>query len=414
MALPEGVDLRELNSTQILEVQNLLRQAGFNPGPTDGVLGDLTWQAWSRFLVTNGIDGNLTTVPRFAATISASTAPEVWNTVVTGSEVQTNRGTWITSPTTSNNAGVPSAGAAPPMPSGGRQDPTMSLTPDEEKEIIRRYGDAAYLLDLPEIRPLLAKSIRTSPPWSAAELQAEISKTQWWKTTAAATRVWDDEMSRDPAQAMWRWNQRTVVIANMANQLGLNFNEGDAQWLAGRVLREGWSDEQLNRWFGKLVRERGQVSAGSITQTQAELKNMASKYMTSMSDKDALDFASRIYEGSLSTDGVQSMLRDQAKNRFSWLSSQIDAGLTPMDLFSSTRNAVADMLEINPEQIDLNDQRWSALTSPVMQDGQTRSMTYYEAQQWARSRPEWRLTNNANREASDLTMNLMKVMGVMG
>jgi peptidoglycan hydrolase-like protein with peptidoglycan-binding domain len=398
----------------IMEVQNLLRRAGFNPGPVDGILGPQTWQAWSRFLGTNGLDGNLTTVPRFAATISASTAPDVWRTVVTGSEVQTGQGTWLIAPTPPGitpTSGVP-MGQPANLTTGGSTG--SDLTPEEEKQIRSRYGDASYLLYVPEVRALIARSIRTVPPWSATELSAEISKTEWYRTTAAATRLWDDEMARDPAQAMWRWNQRTVVISNTARQMGLDLSDTDAQWLAGRVLREGWSDEQLNRWFGQMVRERGRVSGGSIAQTQSDLKGMARSYMSMMSDKDALEFATRITEGTLSVDGVRSMLRDQAKNRFSWMSDQIDAGLTPSDLFRSTRNVVADVLEMDPEQIDLNDQRWSALTSPVLDNGSTRSMNYHEAQQWARARPEWRLTNNANREASDLTLNLMKVMGVMG
>lgn len=413
MALPEGVDLRQFDNAQIMEVQNLLRRAGFDPGPVDGILGNLTWQAWSRFLTTNGIDGNQTSVPRFVSTLSTTSSPDVWSTIIAGSEVQTGQGMWLTAPAgQTSTAGMP--GNPPASFTGGGSNSGLQLSADEEKQLRIRYGDAAYLLDNPEVRPLLVESIRTQPPWSAAELSARISATNWYRTTAAATRLWDDDMVRDPAQAKWRWDQRTVQIANMANQMGLEFSDGDAQWLAGRVLREGWSDEQLNRWFGQLVRQRGRVASGSLTQTQTDLKGMARNYMTQMSDKDALDFASRIMEGSLSVEGVQSMLRDQAKNRFSWLSSQIDSGLTPMDLFQSTRNAVAQTLEIDPEQIDLNDQKWSALTSPVMENGQTRSMSFYEAQQWARNRAEWRLTNGANREASDLTLNLMKVMGVVG
>ena len=118
-------------------------------------------------------------------------------------------------------------------------------------------------------------------------------------------------------------------------------------------------------------------------------------------------------EGSLSREGVESLLRNEAKSRFTWLAPQIDSGMTPQDLFGATRNAVAQELEIDPNQIDLNDSNWSIITSPIVDGQTTRSMNFYEAQRWARQRPEWRLTDRANRQASEIGLNLLKTMGVV-
>lgn len=412
MALPEGVDLRELDRTQIAELQTLMRRAGYDPGPADGVLGNQTWLAFQRFLSRNGLQPTTTTVPRLVVSMAASQAPEVWNTVVMSNEL-TGTQPSINAPTGGQGyvAGMPSQTGLNNMSMTGAPVP---LTAEEEKDIRMRFPDLSWLLDQDtEIRSLLARAIQ-DPPMNPEEFQGELFKTNWWKKTSVATRLWDDTFFRDPAQAQWQWDQRTVVLINKAQQLGLPMNEGDARWLAGRVLREGWSDEQIDRWMGQLARNAGRVSPGKISQQQSELKQLAKNYFTFMSDTDALNFATRIMEGSLSVEGVQTMLRDQAKNRFTWLAPQIDTGLTPADLFSANRNAVAQLLEVNPDTIDFNDPRYSELTSPIVENGQMRSMNFYEAQKWARNRTEWRYTGNAQREASDLTLSMLETMGMIG
>ena len=56
MSLTQMVPLAQLDQAGILELQNILLRAGYNPGPLDGVLGDQTRAAYSRFLAANGYD----------------------------------------------------------------------------------------------------------------------------------------------------------------------------------------------------------------------------------------------------------------------------------------------------------------------------------------------------------------------
>ena len=280
-----------------------------------------------------------------------------------------------------------------------------------DEQIRLRFPQLAYLRSNPEINELLIKAIQGT--WSQTELEPQLYNTEWWRSTSESVRLWDAKFHVDPAQANAEWDQKTLAVGNQARRMGVTLNEFDTKWVAGKVLREGWTDDQLNSFLGSLARNTGSAAPGAITETQATLKAAARKYMVGMDDATLFDFAVRIAEGSATREAVDTLLRDQAKARFHWLAPQIDAGFSPTDLFASTRQAVATQLEIDPNQIDLNDPRWSQLTAPI-QDGNTmRSMTFTEAQQWARSRPEWRVTNNANAEASELGLNILRSMGVL-
>lgn len=419
-SLTEGIPLEQLNSQQISELQRMLIRLGYDAGPVDGVMGPKTRAAYNRFLSRNGYKpaGGVTIVTLMNR-LASGEDPDLWGVVSHGGEVDVN-GQPVPDPQapapppqeTAGGTPAPTAAAPPTTVAVQATTPAPILTDGEAEKFIReQYPYLAYLLDNPEIRPILMDAAMKGD--TEQTTQARIRATTWWNTTAEATRVWDSLWEMDNAEAMQRWNQRTASLTNLVQQMGVPMDAEGIKWVAGRILREGWTDEQLNRYLGQLLRNAGGAAPGRVTETQAELKALARSYLVNMNDKDASEYAIRIAEGSTTQDAISTMLRQEAKNRFTWLAPQIDSGITPIQLFASTRNAVAQELEIDPETIDLNDARWSALTSPVVDGGQQRSINFAEAQTWARQRPEWRFTRNANDSASNLTLGLLKAMGVI-
>lgn len=411
MALFEKLKLDAMSQDQVRELQNLLMRAGFNPGAIDGVMGPVTKAAYSRFIAAQGYDpsGLMTKeLPRIVAQLSSGTQG-AWESITMGSE----QGTAPQAPSTPAQGIAPAAGGG--VPGGSAPTAPMAPTPamddgSVEQTVRQRYPHLSYMLDNPEVKDVLLRA--TQGGWDQATLQGELWKTQWWQTTSNATRLWDQKFAQDNATAMLEWDQRTVTISNLMSQMGFSLPENDVKWISGRVIREGWSDDQLKRYLGQLARSGG-VGPGQVTEQAAQLKSLGKNYMRSLSDSEANEYAIRIAEGSLTRDAVESMLRNEAKGRFTWLTEQIDAGLSPMDLFGSLRGAVAKELEVDPANIDFTDMRWSGLTNPVTgEDGKFRSMNFYEAQRWARQQTEWQYTDNANRQAAQLELDLLKALGV--
>jgi hypothetical protein len=411
VALSEGLKVTDLDSQQVRELQNVLLRAGYDPGPIDGAWGPKTQAAYTRFLRANGYDPRAnTTVIKLISQLWSNEIPEMWEGVSFGGEVNASQPAPAPSPSpappqAATTAGAPTAAA--PAPATATFNPASDGA--TEDDVRKNLPHLAYLLGNPEVRDVLMRA--TAGEWDEATLQGEIWKTNWWQTTSDVARLWEQKWEQDRATATLEWDQRAVTIGNLASQLGFKLNNEDVKWVAGRVLREGWSDEQLKRWLGELARQQG-IGAGQITEEAAGIKQLAKNYMSTLNDQQAMEYAIRISEGTFTREGVESLFRDEAKGRFHWLAPQIDSGLSPMDLFGTTRNAVANMLEMDPNQIDLSDPKWSALTSPITENGQTRSMNFYEAQRWARQRPEWRFTNNANEESSQVGLDLLKALGV--
>jgi hypothetical protein len=409
MTLTAGTALTDLDGSQVAQLQSILMQAGYNPGPIDGILGPQTRNAYQAFLARNASDQDANSVGQLVANLSTNETPELWTGVISGGGNSTN-GTAQT---------IPNSVPNPPStysPQSGTSPTTMSglndqIDPGTEESVRARYPHLAYLLNDPEVKSVLLTA--TQKGMSLAELQGLLYQTNWWRTTSAAIRTWDQKAAQDPAQAQAELEQRKIVVENQFRTLGLSVTKDDVQWWANRILREGWTQEQFNKALGEIARNNwAPLSAGSLQNKAASLKAMAKSYLSDMTDQQALDYATRIFDGSMTEDGINSLLRNEAKGRFSWLSSEIDSGMSPTDLFSGVKSNVARMLEVDPNTIDLTSPKWSALTSPVFDQGIKRSINLNEAQAWARSQTEWRFTRNANDEAEQMGMGILKAMGV--
>lgn len=412
MTFRTGVVLTDLTPDEVTSLQQLLKRLGYDPGPVDGILGNLTRTAYNNYLTANGSPVS-DTVDSVLGMLDQGD-PDAWSRIKQGPGP------------VSGGTGAPAQAAPVSAPSQSYQPPaappslasSQPYTPPSQgttdDEIRRLYPNLAYLLDTPEIGVILRQA--ATEGWDAARLQGALFSTNWWQTTSANVRTWDNKQAQDPATANAELDRKQVELASMLARYGVGgVNDVDMRWLSGRVLREGWTDDQVLRFIGGLVRDGSHpVTAGKITEEESKIRQQARSYMVGVDDASVREWAARIVEGTASADAVSSFLRQQAVGRFSWLKTEIEGGLTPEQLFSPVRQAVAQMLEVNPDMVDLNSSKFGALTAPVQgADGKFRSLNFNEAQQWARSQAEWRYTRNANDEASQMELNLLKTFGAI-
>lgn len=415
MTLVAGSNLDALSGNQVLELQRLLVQAGFSPGVVDGVMGPNTKAAYGRFLSANG-GGDPSLI---ASGISAlADDPTTWNVIHHGGEVDVPTGLQGQASPTAAPAPAPAPAAAAPAtstPSAVAPTPTAAPKPTDAAvmaDLRARFPQLASVLDNPEVAQIIQDA--ASGGLSDAEVQGRIFNTNWWKTTSESIRTWDAKVSQDPASTNAQVKAKGIEVQNIASRYGVKFSTTDAEWAATQMLREEWSPDQTDRWFGAIIRNEGYtIGPGSVQATMTQVKEQAQNYLVTMSDQDAFEYATRILEKTTSADAVATTLRTQAANRFYWLKDQIGAGLTPRQLFTPVRQAVANVLEINEDDINLNDPRWSLLSTPVGTGKDTRSMNFWEAQIWARKQPDWKMTKNANDSASKMAVGLLSSLGAI-
>ena len=307
-------------------------------------------------------------------------------------------GTVVGGPSAAGGSGGGSgASAAPGLP--------PNASPEQIEQYVREnYPQAAGFLDVPEVRDVLIRAARES--WTPTKLQAELQATSWWRTTAADARVYTALKNTDPAEASAMLQRKVDELEPEIRRLGIAV---DAKVIAEQAIMAGWTPAQIRENLsGYLAFTSSQVglTEGSEVDVSADaLFSMARNEYFVPIDRQAVErWAIDIYAGTRTEEQFRAYLAQMAGSRFG---SAIEQGMSPGDYMSPIRSIIADTLELQPADIDLLNPKYAeVLQYDPGEGGKTRPMTMAEALKWARSRPEYRYTTNANNEAASLAEEL--------
>lgn len=270
-----------------------------------------------------------------------------------------------------------------------------------EAYIRKTYGYMSGFLNIPEVRTVLLDAARKGS--GPDELYGMLSATNWWKTSSAASRQWQQLLSEDPATAKAQAATVAASINDIAKSHGLALSAQQIGDLAMQASQFGWSQTETLNAILKNV-QWGKVEGGTLTATVDQIKQVAGDYMVGMSDATAQGWSTRIASGELTIDGVRSILQQQAVARWPYMADLIGQGLTPKDYFAAPRDTIASTLEVGADTIDMMDPKYlKMLEVRDPKSGELRAATMNEAMLAARRMPEWASTKNAQ----DLTANMV-------
>jgi len=146
---------------------------------------------------------------------------------------------------------------------------------------------------------------------------------------------------------------------------------------------------------------RGQ--AGSFTDS---LRSMALVNGLKYNDDWYLGAARSVASGLTDESYWERELRNQAASMFPNYAEQINAGMNAMEIASPYINIYAQTLERSPYDLDLNNPD----IRRAMMDGQG----LFEFQQSLREKPEWMNTKQAEDRVSEISLQVMKMFGLVG
>lgn len=288
--------------------------------------------------------------------------------------------------------------------------------PIDEQTIRDRYPQLSWMLDNPDLRFVLTQAAQNG--WDSARLQGALYKTEWWQSHSATARQWTQLLAQDPASARQRIIQQGTSIQQFARQWGIGLSGNQLFATTVNYLQYGWDDAQLRKVLGAelraIVKDPKRQLQGAARGVLDKYKAMGADYLLPISDKQAAKFAISEFEGGATEDGVRAMYVKQAKARFSYLSDELDRGLTVADYFEPVRQSVGQLLEVNPEEINLMRGKWSKIadyTDPT--SGKTRGMTITEAENYARKQREWQYTRNAHEAGASLANRVLETFGAV-
>ncbi|TXH55383.1 MAG: hypothetical protein E6Q97_08915 [Desulfurellales bacterium] len=282
------------------------------------------------------------------------------------------------------------------------------------EEARRRYPEMQTYLDDPEV--LVALIELTEGRIDEGEFANRLRQTEAWRTSIPTEADWNWTLISDPGRAASMLDQQARDLQRLATQLGVTVAEADLRHMADQALRFGWDSTTMRNTIIGYSRNAGEAAVspfGEIAVGAETIRRMASDYFLQVSDRQVMDMARQLAEGSLSTDGVRLWAQQSAGARWSHLQPLIDQGITMRDYFEPVRQSVARTLEMNPDDIDLTSDRWSELTDFVDDNGNRRSMTQSEAGRWARGQKEYKATDSYRESAFGVVEALARGLGVM-
>ena len=206
-----------------------------------------------------------------------------------------------------------------------------------------------------------------------------------------------------------QYSSAEAAVRNRAGLLGLTFDDAAISSIARAVVDGNWSSDQLDDYLVPAARNTNQ--AGFITATVNKVSQLAAQQLLNVSDATAREWAVKIASGEMDFEGVQSLLQAQASQRFGWAADRIAQGISVRDLLLPTRDRIAAELEMNPEDIDLMDDRWMGMVQTVGADGVTRAATDSEAIMRARKLPEFAQTQKAGDMMATYALTLRDYFG---
>ena len=199
-------------------------------------------------------------------------------------------------------------------------------------------------------------------------------------------------------------------IERYAMQNGITLTPKEINSLTSKSISNKWDAETLKE---EIARE-GVVTGGvGEATTEETLKKNAAAYGVSYSPEWYMQAAKSILEGKSTVDIWNEEIKNTAKSRYAAFADQIDAGLTPRDIASPYLQSMANILELDPNTINLSDPTISKALTSITEDGKPAVTPLWQFERELKKDSRWRYTKNAQEELIGTGMQVLKDFGLV-
>jgi len=274
---------------------------------------------------------------------------------------------------------------------------------------------AGLLSSVPDLKSILDNALATDQ--SSADFLNDIQNSNWYRTHGDSVRQGLALKASDPATYAANMAKANTHVHQLATSLGVSLVGDEANRLAHQYVLGAWDDQTLQQHIGSYFKANNGGSGGSIygqaAALQTQLKQTAADYGTGITGVALANWTQQIIMGGNTMDGYKKFVIDGAKAKYPGLIHQIDSGLTVNQIADPYRQSMAQLLEIDPNTIDVNDpqlkkalQGTSTVTEGTASKPVTAAMPVWQFEQQLRTDPRWQYTKNATDSASSTLVKL--------
>ena len=242
--------------------------------------------------------------------------------------------------------------------------------PPSNQELQARYGYAiGFFNSNVELKSLLAKARAAN--WDAANFQAAVRNTTWWKKRSDAQRQFDIASTTDPGEAARKVAEARAQLAQEAAAAGF---EATPAWLdaqAKAIARNGSDATEVkaliaNSWYSEYAKglatgaESQATQTGGVAATMARLRETAKAYGYPLGDDKLAQQTQQVLAGNQDPTAIAAQYKEWAKSHFRGIAAQLDAGQTVADVLDPYKQIAAQELGASKDTMDTNDPKWQA------------------------------------------------------
>lgn len=285
-------------------------------------------------------------------------------------------------------------------------------------EIREQYPTLAFLVNDPEVGPLLRDAVDPNKGFSPQTFQAKLYQTKWFRTRSTTQREMSILARTDPGEYKRRLQQQISDVRSQAQLFGLNLTPSELRYMATTNLSKGIAADSaefrssLRNWLKTKKSGSKTFGQGSVLAAKQQVKGLArEQFYVPMSEKEAHNWGVALALGTRNEEGLKLLLNQRAQQLYPHLRELLRSGSTMEDIFSGHRALIAEELELSPEMVDFR-KDWSKVLQQVdPQSGKPRPMTLHETQTLARQDQRWWRTSKGREADAGMANFMLKTFG---
>jgi hypothetical protein len=159
------------------------------------------------------------------------------------------------------------------------------------------------------------------------------------------------------------------------------------------------------KFVDRYINTKGIQNVGGVVGANlGSLRKLAADYNVTLSDADIRKFAINALTDKNVLETAKVKIQNTAKVRYQNLGQYFDQGLTVRDIASQYINKMANVLEVNPETIKLDDRYIDTALSTLP--------NFTDFNKMLRNSPQWEYTTNAREEAAGYANKILQDFGL--
>jgi hypothetical protein len=258
------------------------------------------------------------------------------------------------------------------------------------------------------------RDVPLAQPFTEAELEREISRTEWKKSRDSIRAQADIDRERFPQDWERSVTDIRADLVELAQQYGIQISDTDLDDLALQARLAGWDQNQTRRSLEPFLQSTltGEDDLmGSAGDNETQLLNWVRSNGMELSRQDLAGYISNITLGRQTlADAQQDIRQTYLAGMYPAWADRIKAGDDPSNIFAPYRNSARNLLEL--DTIDLNDPIMKRAAQYVGADGKPGQLPLYEFEQEIRKDPRWQYTDNAYESYANVGTDLLRMFGL--